>query len=298
MKKIFQTIWRYFTEILKSFTGDNYLAWSGAISYYAIFSIVPFILILTSLLGFVFNYIGYFLGLSAAQADIQVAGYISKVFPTSTPFIMSTLNSLRDSKEIFGGAGIFFMLIIAGQVFETIEMAVNFIWHSKARPRNFFKRKLFIYVLIVGLSLALFGYFILSTTISVVSGLVIFGVALKDLPFIFHIVKNLMLYGSSILIFSCINKFLPNAAVSWKGAFLGGTFAGVFWEIAKYLFSLYLKNIARYQIVYGALATIVILLTWINYSAVILLLGAKITSIFESNSAKKAYEGYSLSGND
>ena len=71
--------------------------------------------------------------------------------------------------------------------------------------------------------------------------------------------------------------------------------AAVLFEIARTLFVFYLANFANYQLLYGSIASIIILLVWIYYSAFILILGAEFTfqygrmrnSVITGNGAEK-----------
>jgi len=53
--------------------------------------------------------------------------------------------------------------------------------------------------------------------------------------------------------------------------------AAVLFEIAGSLFIFYLENFANYQLIYGSISSIIILLVWIYYSAFIIILGAEFT---------------------
>ena len=53
--------------------------------------------------------------------------------------------------------------------------------------------------------------------------------------------------------------------------------AASLFEIAKTLFVFYLENFANYQRIYGSIASIIVLLVWIYYSAFIMILGAEFT---------------------
>jgi len=66
---------------------------------------------------------------------------------------------------------------------------------------------------------------------------------------------------------------VPNRPVPWQSALLGAVVAATLWEVARYLFQLYVVNFASYNEVYGALAGVIILILWLYYSAMIVLAG-------------------------
>jgi membrane protein len=71
--------------------------------------------------------------------------------------------------------------------------------------------------------------------------------------------------------------FVPNTHVRWGHAWMGGLFVSACMEVAKKLLALYLSKVPTYSVMYGAFATVPILLVWIYVAWVIVLLGAALT---------------------
>jgi membrane protein len=80
-----------------------------------------------------------------------------------------------------------------------------------------------------------------------------------------------------LAIFILLYKFVPNAKTRWRDVWPGAMLAAVFFEIARTLFIFYLEHFANYQVIYGTISSIVILMVWIYYSAFILIMGAEFT---------------------
>ncbi len=78
--------------------------------------------------------------------------------------------------------------------------------------------------------------------------------------------------------FVLIYKFVPNEKIKWKYVWPGTIFGIVFFDAAKSLFVLYLANFANYEMIYGSIASVIIFLVWIYYSAIILIVGAELNS--------------------
>jgi membrane protein len=76
--------------------------------------------------------------------------------------------------------------------------------------------------------------------------------------------------------------YVPNTFVRWGHAWMGGLFVSACMEVAKKLLALYLSKVPTYSAVYGALATLPILLVWIYVAWVIVLLGAALTAYVPS----------------
>ena len=76
--------------------------------------------------------------------------------------------------------------------------------------------------------------------------------------------------------------YVPNTFVRWGHAWMGGLFVSACMEVAKKLLALYLSKVPTYSAVYGAFATLPILLVWIYMAWVIVLLGAALTAYVPS----------------
>jgi membrane protein len=92
--------------------------------------------------------------------------------------------------------------------------------------------------------------------------------------FLFDLLEFFLLAGGMAALY----HYVPNTPVKWGHAWVGGLFVSVGIELAKRLLSLYLGLMPTYSAVYGAFATLPILLIWIYVAWVIVLLGAVIAA--------------------
>ena len=81
---------------------------------------------------------------------------------------------------------------------------------------------------------------------------------------------------------AALYHYVPNTPVKWGHAWTGGMFAAAGIEVAKKLLALYIEMVPTYSVVYGAFATVPILLVWIYMAWVIVLLGAVIAAYLPS----------------
>ena len=77
-------------------------------------------------------------------------------------------------------------------------------------------------------------------------------------------------------------RYVPNTYVRWSHAWVGGMFVAVGIELAKKALSLYLSSVPTYSLIYGAFATLPILLVWIYVAWVVVLMGAVIAAYLPS----------------
>jgi membrane protein len=158
----------------------------------------------------------------------------------------------------------------------TIDHTLNGIWRVRT-PRPFGQRVLVYWAaltlgpLLLGISLSITSYAISASqgVVGVIPGGV--QLLLDGLQFF------LMAWGVAALY-----HYVPNTQVKWGHAWVGGLFVSTGFDVAKRLLTLYLSKVPTYSVVYGAFATVPILLIWIYVAWVIVLLGAVIAAYLPS----------------
>ena len=83
--------------------------------------------------------------------------------------------------------------------------------------------------------------------------------------------SDVVLFG---LAMAGLFHYVPNTHVRWRHALIGGAFVSIGFSLAKSLLAWYVKQVPTYSTLYGAFATVPILLIWIYLGWVIVLLGA------------------------
>lgn len=151
-------------------------------------------------------------------------------------------------------------------------MAVNRVWDVR-KDRPFYIRKL----RDLGMALGTGILFLLSVGATAVFSIL----RATELPvggIAADVAARLLAFLFSLGIFLVIYKFMPNAKTYWRYVWPGAVLAAVLFEIAKTLLVFYLDHFASYDMVYGSVASVIILLFWIYISAFILILGGEFSS--------------------
>jgi membrane protein len=97
--------------------------------------------------------------------------------------------------------------------------------------------------------------------------------------YFFYSVNIVLTLAVIILLFMIIFRILPDAVISWRDSFVGALFTGVLFMLGKLLIGLYLGH-SNYGILYGAAASIIVILVWVYYSSIILYYGAEFTRAY------------------
>ena len=211
---------------------------------------------------------------------------VSSLVPDSiSRQVLGYLTQFAAKASSLGAAGFSILLITALALILTMDRTLNDIWRvQRLRPLG---QRVLIYwaaitlgPLLMGASLAVTSY-----VMSASGGLV------KSVPdgvqLLFDSIQFLVLAVGMAALY----HYVPNTPVRWRHAWAGGFFVAVGIELAKKVLSLYLSNVPTYSMVYGAFATLPILLVWIYVAWVIVLLGAVVTAYLPSLLAGVARRG-------
>jgi membrane protein len=95
-----------------------------------------------------------------------------------------------------------------------------------------------------------------------------------------YILARLISFLLILAIFLLLYKFIPNTSVRWGDIWRGAVLGAIMFEIALFGFTVFLRYFATYQVIYGSMASIVIILIWIYISSFILILCAEINAVY------------------
>lgn len=190
--------------------------------------------------------------------------------------VLGYLTQFAGQASKLGVAGVALLFITALALILTIDHTLNGIWRVRT-PRPLGQRVLVYWAaitlgpLLLAISLSLTSY-----AISASQGVV--GVLPGGVQLLLDVLQFfLMAWGMAAMY-----HYVPNTHVKWAHAWAGGLFVSAGFELAKKLLTLYLSKVPTYSMVYGAFATVPILLIWIYTAWVIVLLGAVIAAYLPS----------------
>jgi CRP-like cAMP-binding protein len=107
------------------------------------------------------------------------------------------------------------------------------------------------------------------------------GVALYLSTMTGAILSYLLPYIVTVIFFSTVYRVIPTAKIKPLVALAGGAIFALLIEIAKHFFTWYVSNYSRYDVIFGSLEAVVILVIWVFYVALIFLFCAEIMSSYQ-----------------
>ncbi len=251
----------FIRSVYRQFFEDNCVRTAAALSYTTILSLVPlFAVMLVTLSAFpLFREI---------QGDVK-AFMFDSFAPGISGAVWGYLEQFSQKAAGLRIVGLAVLLFTALSMMSTIETSFNHIWHVRTNRR--FRTRFPIYWAVLTLGPILMGAGFAATTYIV------------SLPFVTEFDSNigikqklfvLLPFLFESLAFTLMYMLIPNRQVRIKHALVGGLFAGCLFELAKRGFTYYVTNFPSQEAIYGAFASIPILLLWIYLSWVVVLLGA------------------------
>lgn len=233
---------------------------AAGVAYYAVLSLFPLILGLISVLGF-------FLPSETVQEELF--DFFRTNLPESIDVLERNIEGVIQLRGPLGLLSLLGLLWSGSAMFGAISRAINRASNIR-QERPFLIRKLHdvLMALSMGilllLSLGMTSIFtILSHTSLPLSGAIINFAA---------ILLALLVNGA---IFLLMYKLIPNVKTYWRYVWPGAVLAAFLFEVAKIMFLLYLSHFANYELIYGSVGSVIVLLLWIYISAFILILGAE-----------------------
>ena len=247
----------------------------AAIAYYMVFSLAPLLLLAISMASQIF-------GESAARTGISHE--LRRTLGTETAdACLAMLDNASQSGANVGITmiGAITLLIGASGVFVQLQDALNVIWKTEAPPRtgswvmHFIRNRLlsFLAVLIMGITLVV--VLIVSATMTWLSNWLDSAQMPVSLVW-WHGVSRFVSFGFVTLLTAVIFKFLPDAAVRWRDVWIGALLTAGLFTGGQHLIGLYL-GLAGINSTFGAAGFVMVVLTWVYYSAQIVLFGAEFT---------------------
>ncbi len=270
-------------ETFKGAIDDNILKLSAALSYYTIFSLPPLLIIIISISGI-------FFGDDAVRGQLfgQINGLVGNVAASQIQEAIKNVK-LSDSNAFATTLGLFILFIGASGVFAEIQESLNFIWGIKAKPNRgfmkFIKNRIMSFSMIGSVGFLLLVSLIINSVTDVLnSRLSIFFPV--DALYIFNTLNIIIIFVITSMLFVLIFRTLPDGRIALRDCAIGGAFTALLFMVGKFGIGAYLGS-STIASVYGAAGSVILILVWVYYSAIILYFGAEFTKVYAINHGDK-----------
>lgn len=263
---------KWFWEILKESYAElqqnDPLRLSSSTAFFAIFSIIPIIMLLLNLLGII---------LSKEYLTEEIFGTLQKMFGEEATTYLSTI--LENVQEIEQGPlvtiGILiFLIFVATTFFQIVQKSFNQIW--KVKPKEDAGLKFILGNRLLSLGIIVFGGILFLASFLTTIAVQFMGNNLQqfiginlEIAKIFNIVFSLAIITIG---FAIVFKYLPDISLPWKPVWFGSIITSILFILGQYIIGKVILS-GNLSSIYGASASMVLLLLFIFYLSFILYFG-------------------------
>jgi membrane protein len=245
---------------------DNFIKFGGpreaaALSYYALFSLFPLLLLLIAVIGWL---------LGPATAGNQIEDFLRLFLPGQTAIEINRTISrfVEEGSSASLVASIAFAWSALG-LFSNLEAALSRTFRDTSQ-RPWWQRRMNGFLMVIALGILLVANIVTSLLFSFLDLLF-----LNQSNLWLSVIGIFVPFGFSMGIFAMLYRWVPRKHVGWDAIWPAALLGGVAWELAKRVFGYYLETIANLSIVYGSITTVIIFMLWAFYTTGILLFFAE-----------------------
>lgn len=272
----FRIFWEILKDSARGFSDNKVTKLSGSLAYYTLFSLAPLLIVIISLCSF-------FFGREAIERSVygQISGFVGSAAALQIQEIIKNA-SLEGKGSLALIIGIITLLVGATTVFAEIQDSINSIWGLKPKPKRgwlkMLQNRLLSFSVIISLGFLLLVSLGVSGIVDAISGRL--QARYPDTTIIVFYIVNLAITLTVVTtLFAVIFKVLPDADIKWKDVRAGAFATALLFMLGKFGISFYISK-SDIGSTYGTAGSLVILLLWVYYSAIILYFGAEFTKAY------------------
>jgi membrane protein len=239
--------------------------------------------------------------LDRQQVAQQLAAQLEGLMGTAGRELITTILATTSPQ---GGAlatiiGLVTLFIGATAVFGELQATMNLIWEVQPAPTGgvwagiwaWLRQRIFSLAIVFALAFLLLVSLVISAALASAAAL-FQGPEQALLSRLLELVVSLLVLT---FVFALFYKYVPDAEIGWRDVWVGGLITAVLFTLGKTAIGLYLGR-ASVGSAYGAAGSMVVLLVWVYYSALILFFGAEFTHAWATRHGSVAPQPHAVSG--
>ncbi len=271
-QKIYR-LYRHLHFFVKGFVDKELTLFAASLSFYTIFTIIPLLLIMMTLLTSLPSFSDYYL---------KIQDFIfSNMMPVNSEVVMNQINGFLQNSSKMGMIGFIAILISSLLFFKNFEYIANRIFHAK--PRTLWESITTYWTMLTLTPIALGASFYITGRIAALMATNSFTDGLDILP----LIPYLIIWGLFFLLF----QIAANVKVNPKASLISSFIVSVVFSVSKNAFIYYVFMNKSYTTMYGSFAILLFLFLWIYVSWIIFIYGLKlchiIDGVYKRREAKK-----------
>ena len=268
-------LWMIFREACSKSIEDRVPRLGAALAFYMMFSLAPLLVVVIAIAGLVF-------GRQAAEGRLigEIGSFVGEDVAASLQSLVSTVNQQGSGvlASVIGGSVI---LVGAIGLFCEIQDALNTVLEVPPTPNSgiwsIVRSRLLSFLLVLGAALLLLVSLAISTVANAADQLLRgANESVWADSILLNVIPTYVSFAVVVVLFAMIYWLLPDAKIAWRDVWFGAVVASMLFAIGKSVMAMYLGQTA-FASVYGAAASLVVLMLWNYYTAQVFLFGAELT---------------------
>jgi membrane protein len=261
---------------VSAWSSDYASSMGAALSYYAVFSIAPLLLIVISIAGLVY-------GEDAARGAVfyQVRGMMGDAAAVALQGLLASVHKPGQS-IVAATVGLLLLIVGATSVFGELQSALDRIWRTPEQVKKgglwqLLRTRLVSFAMIIGIGILLIASLLASAGLALLEHW--WGALFGAQALVASALNILLSYLIVTAMFAMIYKIMPRVRIAWRDVWTGAAITGILFTLGKYVIGLYIGK-SGVSSAFGAAGSLVVILVWVYYSAQIFLLGAEFTWVY------------------
>jgi YihY family inner membrane protein len=262
-------------QCVRAFRANQGLLLAGAVAYYALLSIVPFLMLVVVVLSHFID---------QANLLLTLRRYLELLVPGQSGPLVAEVAHFLENRDLITWVLGFTMLFFSSLAFTVLEnaMSVIFVHRVAVRRRHFLVSAVLPYCYILALG---FGVMIVTLVAGTLQVIGTESVELFGRTWSLHGVSGALLYllglAGEILVLTSIYLVMPVGRLSLSHALVGGVTAALLWELARHVLVWYFTTLSKVNVVYGSMSTAIVVMFSLEIAASLLLFGAQVIAEYE-----------------
>jgi membrane protein len=260
---LFRDAWNRWLE-------DGAFEMSAALAYYAIFAMAPALIILTFLVGLVYQ------GDPLERVHAEMAELVGPETADLVTTAVVQTNSRLAGSFVYTVVAVLLLLLGVSALSDQLRVALNNVLRVARNPNQSFwymiKKRFSTLVIVFAFGVVLQMTILISWGISLYRQSVL--AVLPSVEFVWHTINLGISFAVVATLTAVIYKWLPDTDMTWHDVWIASLVTAVLLSAGRYAIALYLAY-SGFESIYGVASSIMILLAWVYYSSFILLYGAE-----------------------
>ena len=286
------TLWHVILRAIQHWWKDNCLRLAASLAYYTALSLAPLVLLIVGVVGLV---------LERQQVANQLSAQLEGLMGTAGRELITSILAATSPQgsALATVIGLVTLFIGATAVFGELQATMNLIWEVQPAPTGgvwagiwaWLRQRIFSLSIVFALAFLLLVSLVISAALAGAAAL-FQGPEQAILSRLLELAVSLLVLT---FVFALLYKYVPDAEIGWRDVWLGGLITAVLFTLGKTAIGVYLGR-ASVGSAYGAAGSMVVLLVWVYYSALIMFFGAEFTHAWTTRQGGVTPQPHAVAG--